>query len=51
MPIKSQGQTIHVRGKPDLNTHYGVYHVGNTYKDDQTGENLGRQLELVGVVH
>jgi hypothetical protein len=50
MPIKSQGQTIHVRGKPDLNTHYGVYHVGNTYKDDQTGENLGRQLELVGVV-
>lgn len=46
----SQGQTIHVRGKPDLNTHYGVYHVGNTYKDNQTGENLGRQLELVGVV-
>ena len=46
----SQGQTIHVRGKPELNTHYGVYHVGNTYKDNQTGENLGRQLELVGVV-
>ncbi|WP_316672413.1 LysM peptidoglycan-binding domain-containing protein [uncultured Tolumonas sp.] len=46
----SKGQTIHVRGKPDLNTNYGVYRVGNTYKDDQTGEELGRQLELVGVV-
>ena len=46
----SQGQTIHVRGKPDLNTNYGVYHIGNVYKDEQTGEELGRQLELVGVV-
>lgn len=46
----SQGQTIHVRGKPDLNTRYGVYHVGNIYKDEQTGEELGRQLELVGVL-
>ncbi|ACQ91784.1 Peptidoglycan-binding LysM [Tolumonas auensis DSM 9187] len=46
----SQGQTLHVRGKPDLNTNYGVYRIGNVYKDEQTGEELGRQLELVGVV-
>ena len=46
----SQGQTIHVRGKPDINTTYGVYHQGNLYKDEQTGEELGQQLELVGVV-
>jgi hypothetical protein len=48
--VMSQGQTIHVRGKPKLNTTYGVYHIGNTYKDQQTGEELGRQLELVGTV-
>jgi len=48
--LMSQGQTIQVRGKPDVNTNYGVYHVGNIYKDSQTGEMLGHQLELVGVV-
>ncbi|WP_161632453.1 LysM peptidoglycan-binding domain-containing protein [Tolumonas lignilytica] len=46
----SKGQTIHVRGKPDLDKTYGVYHVGNMYKNEQTGEELGRQLELVGIV-
>ncbi len=45
----SAGQTIQVRGKPELNTTYGIYQVGNIYKDDQTGEELGQQLELVGV--
>lgn len=45
----SQGQSIQVRGKPNLNQRYGIYHVGNTYKDEKTDEELGRQLELVAI--
>ncbi len=48
--VMSQGQNIHVRGKLKEGMRYGVYHVGDTYKDKNTKEALGRPLELLGIV-
>ena len=48
--VMSQGQNIHVRGQLKDGMRYGVYHVGDTYKDKTTKEILGRSLELLGIV-
>lgn len=48
--VMSQGQSIQIRGKLDLDSRYAIYHVGDEYQDFETQEHLGRQLELVGIV-
>lgn len=47
--VMSQGQNIHIRGKLDNGMRYGIYHVGDMYKDPKTKEVLGQSLELLGI--
>ena len=45
-----EGDTLYVRGSLTPGQDYGVYHPGVTYKDRQTGEQLGQEAVFVGTV-
>jgi len=45
-----EGQVLHVRGQLTPGARYGIYRPGTLYRDPSSGEELGRQAVLVGVV-
>lgn len=48
--VMFEGQELHVKGKLESGKSYGVYRVGDVYKDPDTKEELARPLELVGTL-
>ena len=48
--VMYEGQELHVKGQLEPGKSYGVYRVGDVYKDPDTKEDLGRPMELLGTI-
>lgn len=42
------GDIFYAQGQYDKNKLYGIYRLGDTYKDIESGENLGTELTFIG---